>query len=69
MVSRDLGFKIPGAIAFCLVVVGYFFYREYQQKQPEIVRQNISNKNFSGIVDSTFTVSYESRIDDNNIQE
>lgn len=56
MVSRDLGFKIPGTIAFCLVVVGYFFYREYQQKQPEIVRQNISNKNFSGIVDSTFTV-------------
>lgn len=56
MINRDLGFRIPGAVAFCLVVIGYFFYREYQKKQPEIVRQNILNKNFSGIVDSTFTV-------------
>lgn len=39
-----------------MVVIGYFFYREYRQKQPEIVRENILNKNFSGIVDSTFTV-------------
>lgn len=56
MISRDLGFKIPGAIAFCMVVIGYFFYIEYQKKQPEIVRQNILDKNFSGIVDSTYTV-------------
>lgn len=54
--NRNLGSKIPGAIAFCLVVIGYFFYKEYQKKQPEMVRQNILNKSFSGVVDSTFTV-------------
>ncbi|WP_426479053.1 hypothetical protein ACP3T3_06270 [Chryseobacterium sp. CBSDS_008] len=56
VVSKDLGFKIPGIIAFCLFVIGYFFYKEYQKKQPEIIHQNILNKSFSGVVDSTFTV-------------
>lgn len=56
MRDRDLGFKIFGAIAFCLVVIGYFFYGNYRKKQPEIVQENILNKNFSGVVDSTFTV-------------
>lgn len=54
MISRDLGFKIPGAIAFCMVVIGYFFYREYQKTEPERVKERNLNISFSGIIDSIY---------------
>lgn len=54
MISRDLGFKIPGAIVFCMVVIGYFFYREYQKTEPERVKERNLNISFSGIIDSMY---------------
>jgi len=39
VVGRNLGFKIPGIIAFCLVVIGYFFYKEKKKTEPERIKQ------------------------------
>lgn len=54
MISRDLGFKIPGAIAFCMVVIGYFFYREYRKTEPERTKDENLNFTFSGKIDSMY---------------
>lgn len=54
VISRDLGFKIPGAIAFCFVVIGYFFYKENKKTEPEKIKQKNLNVAFSGNIDSIY---------------
>lgn len=52
--NRDLGFKIPGIIGFCLFVVSYFFYKEYKKTEPERMKEKNLNISFSGIIDSIY---------------
>lgn len=54
MRDRDSGFKIFGAIAFCLVVIGYFFYKENKKKEPERLELTNLNITFSGKIDSMY---------------
>ena len=52
--NRDLGFKIFGAVAFCMVIIGYFFYKDYRRKEPERMKEKNLNISFSGIIDSIY---------------
>ncbi|MDE5439229.1 hypothetical protein KRE40_11205 [Elizabethkingia meningoseptica] len=58
MVSRDFGFKKLGVIAFCLFVISYFFYKEYQRKEPERIKEKNLNIFFYGIIDSIYRDYY-----------
>ncbi len=58
MRSRDLGFTIPGVIVFCLIVIGYFFYKENKKKAPEIIKQKNLDISFVGRIDSLY-IDYE----------
>ncbi|KUY19864.1 hypothetical protein BAZ12_03710 [Elizabethkingia miricola] len=55
MKSRNLGLNILGIIGFCLFIISYFFYKEYQKKEVKTVQKNILNENFAGIIDSSFS--------------
>ncbi|MBA5246526.1 hypothetical protein H1R16_10440 [Marnyiella aurantia] len=54
MVNRDLGFKILGAIVFCLIVIAYFFYKENRKTEPERIKQKNLYVAFSGNIDSIY---------------
>lgn len=54
VVSRNLGFKIPGIIGFCLFVISYFFYKEYKKTEPEKIKERNLNIFFSGRIDSMY---------------
>ena len=54
VVDRNLGFKIPGIITFCLVVIGYFFYKENKKTEPERIKQKDLSVAFSGNIDSVY---------------
>lgn len=54
VVNRDLGLKIPGAIVFCLFVIGYFFYKEYKKTEPERIKEKNLNVSFFGKIDSIY---------------
>ncbi|WP_123863300.1 hypothetical protein [Chryseobacterium rhizosphaerae] len=54
MVSRNVGVKIPGAIAFCLAVLGYFFYKDNLRKESKSMEEKNVTISFSGKIDSMY---------------
>ncbi|TXF79608.1 hypothetical protein [Chryseobacterium sp.] len=54
VIGRDLGFKIFGAIALCMVAIGYFFYKDYRRKEPERIKEKNIKVSFSGKIDSIY---------------
>lgn len=46
--------NILGMITFCLVIFGYFFYRDYQIKEPKRIKEMKLNVSFYGVIDSVY---------------
>lgn len=54
MRSRNLGFNTLGAIVFCMLVIGYFFHKDYQRNEPDRMKEKNLNVSFSGKIDSIY---------------
>ncbi|MEF9476898.1 hypothetical protein OWR28_03265 [Chryseobacterium sp. 1B4] len=46
--------NIAGLSIFGMVIIGYFFYKEYQKKEPERRKEQNLNTEFSGTIDSMY---------------
>ncbi|WP_161530804.1 hypothetical protein [Riemerella anatipestifer] len=54
MRSRNLGLNLLGTVVFCLIIIGYFYYKKYQEINSERVVQKNLDTNFFGTIDSMY---------------
>jgi hypothetical protein len=54
MKSRNLRLNILGIISFCLILIGYFFFKEFQKTEPERKKQKNLYAHFLGKIDHVY---------------